>query len=231
MYCSRCGNYVNKPSKFCSRCGSLLSNEYSNNSNIKVKSQVSSASVAVGALSLTLVFIFQVFTIPLSVIGIILGVIGFTKTKSKTGLILNSVSFFLAVPLLLIYVFVFNPANDVIGTWNCKNFNNGYYEELDYVVTFKLNRDNSFSWSKYSDEENNHVYGDYELEKLNKTNGAGTAQYYSIILNGDEFVEDGNFQDEKYRSEYEMGLNKENNSEAVLMNVYSYRIYACFRER
>jgi len=119
MYCSRCGNFVNEPSKFCSRCGSPLNNEYFDNSNVKAnktQSKMVSASIAIGVLSLTLVFIFQVFTIPLSVIGIILGVIGFTKTKAKTGLILNSVSFFLAVPLLLIYVFIFNPANDVIGT-------------------------------------------------------------------------------------------------------------------
>ena len=104
-------------------------------------------------------------------------------------------------------------------------------EELDYIVTFKLSRDNSFSWSKYGDKEKNYVYGDYELEKLNKTNGAGTAQYYSIILNGNEYVEDGILQNEEYKAEYEMAVNKENNAEDALMNTYSYRLYACFKEQ
>ena len=92
----------------------------------------------------------------------------------------------------------------------------------------KLEKNNKFKWNKYNDEKNNYVLGKYEFVDLHKTNNNGTASYYSIILTGDEFVNNGVLQTESYKSEYEMGIIK-NSDEAILMNVQTYNMYYCHR--
>lgn len=201
-------------------------NQISKNSSWK-----STTALVIGIISLILVFIFQIFTMPLSFAGIIFGILSVKNNKKhKAGLILNIISFVIAIPILLLYYSILNsgPANPTVGTWDCKAFNNGDNEHLDYVITMKLNNDDEFKWNKYNDEKNNYVIGTYEFVDLHKTNNNGSANYYSLKLTGEEFVSDGVVQTEPYKSEYEMGIIN-GTDEAILMNVYSYNMYYCHR--
>ena len=205
-----------------------INNQYvSNNKNSKWKN---TTSLVIGIISLVLVFIFQIFTIPLSIIGLVFGIMSVKENKkNKVGLILNIISLGLAIPILLLYSNLLGiGSNPTVGTWDCKAFNNGYNEDLEYIITMKLEKNNKFKWNKYNDEKNNYVIGEYEFVDLHKTNNNGTASYYSIILTGDEFVNNGVLQTEPYKSEYEMGIIK-NSDEAILMNVQTYNMYYCHR--
>lgn len=198
--------------------------------NTKKSNWKKTTSLVIGIISLVLVFIFQIFTIPLSIVGLVFGIISVKENKkNKVGLILNIISLGLAIPILLLYSNLLGMgSNPTIGTWDCKAFNNGYNEDLEYIITMKLEKNNKFKWNKYNDEKNNYVIGEYEFIDLHKTNNNGTASYYSIILTGDEFVNNGILQTEPYKSEYEMGIIK-NSDEAILMNVQTYNMYYCHR--
>ena len=200
--------------------------------NAKKTSWKNTTALIIGIVSLVLVFIFQIFTMPLSIAGIVFGALSLKENKKhKNGLILNIISLVIAIPIFILYFSLLKsmPSNPVIGTWDCKAFNNGYNEDLDYIITMKLNNDNQFKWNKYNDENNNYVIGNYEFQDLHKTNNNGTANYYSIILTGDEFVSDGQLQTELYKSQYEMGIIKDAD-EAILMNVSTYNMYYCYRK-
>lgn len=218
-----------------------INHEYNNQTNnnfTKPKTGLKTASKVIGIVSIISVFIIQIFSMPISLVGLILGIIYSKKNKKVcSGLILNAIAFVIAIPILLIYGKLFGldqkPVDNVIGTWNCKAFNNGYYEDLDYVVTFKVNKDNQFLWSKYNDEQNNYVYGNYEFKDLEKKNNNGTFSYYSLTLNGEEYINNGQLQTEEYKSKYEMGVSKnrdenDNEPDAILMNETTYNMYACF---
>jgi Transcription initiation factor TFIIIB, Brf1 subunit/Transcription initiation factor TFIIB len=118
---------------------------------------------------------------------------------------------------------IYSLVDNVTGTWNCT----GSSSSTEYIVTLKLNKDLTFIWNKYNDEENNHVYGEFELDDLHKTNNSGEYAYYSIKLNGNEFVKDNILQNETYKSELEMGVNILDKSTAVIMNAYTIDIYYC----
>lgn len=118
--------------------------------------------------------------------------------------------------------------NYVDGTWNCKGFS-GSGEGDDFIVTMKLDDDMSFSWSKYNDSLNNHVYGTYTYTDLEKTNNSSEYRYFSVDLSSSEYVMDGELQSEAYSSKYEMGISK-TNKDAILMNIYTYNMYHCYLE-
>lgn len=236
MYCSKCNNEIKFGEKFCSRCESEISDNglnpqnINNNCNNKSKSNWKNiTSLVIGIISLITVFIFQIFTMPFSLIGIVFGVLSFKNNKKhKAGLILNIISFVIAIPIFMLYSNILEsmPSNPLIGTWNCKNFD-GSGEGDSYVVTVKLNNDNNFLWEKYGETANNYVIGTYEFTDLHKTNNSGNGHYYSVILNGDEYVNDGILQNEVYKSTYEVAVDEEGT--ALFMNVTTYNMYACYR--
>ena len=245
MYCKNCGKTLSQEENFCTNCGAKVENEINSitesniiqnqfdinnqyvDNNVKKSNWKSTASLIIGIISLLLVFIFLIFTIPLSIIGIVFGIMGIKENKA--GLVLNIISLVLPIPLFLVYTSLLGiGSNPALGTWDCKAFNNGYNDDLEYIVTMKLEENNKFIWSKYNDGKNNYVSGNYEFVDLYKTNPGGTANYYSITLIGDEYVNDGILQTEPYKSEYEMGIIKDAD-EAVLMNTKTYNIYYCHR--
>lgn len=222
MYCNSCGSLLENNSNFCSECGKPI-----NLINNKKNEKIEKASVIIGTISIILVFIFQILTMPLSLVGIILGFKSLSKNNKKTGLILNCISFVLAIPIFFLYFYILNPANNIIGTWNCKPFNNGYFEDMEYVLTLKLNRDNTFYWNVFGEEDTNYFKGNYEYKKLNKR--VGNAEYYLIILNGTELSTDGIKTYDDRKSEYEIAVDVVTKKEALLMNAYSYNMYVCFK--
>lgn len=207
------------------------SQTYYNSKQTKEKSWKNTTSLVIGIISFVLVFIFQIFTMPLSIVGIVFGVLSLKDNKKyKIGLILNIISLVIAIPIFMLYSNLLESKSDkpIIGTWNCKAFNNGNNKNLDYIVTMKLNHDGEFKWNKYNDEKNNYVIGTYEFENLHKTNSNGTTSYYSITLTVDKFVNAGILQTQDYKSEYEMGIIKDAD-EAILMNTGTYNMYYCHR--
>lgn len=239
MQCRNCGKVLNQGEKFCNNCGEKVENETSfafendsnqinsNINNIAKSDNKRDISKIIGIISLVLVFIFQIFTIPLSIVGLVFGIKSFKQDRNnKTGMILNIISLGLVIPIFILYSKIF--ANPVVGTWNCKKFTNGSYENAEYLVTFELEKSNKFRWSKYSDGKNNYVIGKYEYADLHKTNDDRTANYYSITLKGDEFVNNGVLQTEPYNAKYEMGIIK-NKNEAILMNTQTYNMYYCYK--
>ena len=142
--------------------------------------------------------------------------------KILLGLVILVVIIICILPLLS------KSSNPTVGIWDCKLFNNGDNEDLDFIITMELDNDNKFKWNKYDDGDNNYVIGNYEFEDLHKTNHGNTAKYYSIKLIGEEYVSEGILQDEEYESKYEMGILNDSN-EAILMNIHTYNMYYCFR--
>ena len=222
-------------------------NNYQNNSDMKSdnKNGLALASLIIGIVAVVLSIIFNVFVIPLAITGLVLGLVSKEKnTKKRLGIILNSVSIVIAILIIILvslsilsspnfwdklYDELDYSANDnyVSGTWNCKVFDGSGPGE-DYIVTMKLNKDLTFVWNKYGDEKNNHVYGNYTFEDENKINNSGDYRYFMLNLDGHEFVDEGVLQDQKYKSEYEMGINNVV-GEAILINVVTYNMYYCYR--
>ena len=116
----------------------------------------------------------------------------------------------------------------VSGVWNCRTLTNDEVDD-DYVVTLDLKINGNFIWNKYQDEENNHVYGTYDLENKDMTEPKGEYHYYLIQLYGNEFVNDGEVQDTNYQAIYELGINEEQD-EAVLVNTEKRNMYYCYRD-
>lgn len=242
MFCNKCGSKVEGNAKFCNNCGNILSiNGVNQNINTsEERNGLAVASLVIGIISIMLSFILNIFIFPLGITGLILGIVNKNKCGSKTaGIVLNSVSMVIAIIILITAILIvgslnelweeeFN-VNDVSGIWNCKSFD-GSGESDEYIVTMKLNNDNSFVWNKYGDEINNHVYGTYMYEDEEKTNPSGDYKYYMINLIGEEFVNEGVLQDQEYKSQYEIGINEDYGA-AILMNVATYNMYYCYLEK
>lgn len=215
-----------------SRNISSQNNDLSNNVKPTTNKDYGRTSRIIGIVSIVLVFILQVFTIPLSIIGLFLGLKHKKATNQKSiGIVLNIISLVLAIPIFLFYSsWLLNPVNPVVGTWNCGTLENS----TDYIITLKLNKNKTFIWNKYDDKESNYIKGEFEFKDLEKTNNSGEFSYYYINLNPNEYVNDGALQSNAYESQYEMGVASslsEMHGQAVLMNVTTYNLYYCRLEK
>lgn len=256
MFCKNCGKVLNQGDLFCANCGnqiiaennevenvSFTTNEFdnlnhqqsNNNQNIPVnntnkeKSGLATASIVIGIISIILSFFLTILVYPLAIVGLILGIVNKKKCKKEIlGIVLNSISFVIPIIILVFSITILSNKIPVSGTWNCKNFD-GSGVGNEYIVTMKLHNDKSFAWNKYGDELNNHVYGTYTYVDEERTNASGMYSYYTVVLDGNEFVSGGKLQNEKYHSEYSMGLNKEA-GELVIYNVHTLNMYYCFLE-
>jgi hypothetical protein len=243
MYCQNCGSQIGINDKFCQNCGSVtmqpnsfqvnpqISNFMNNNENYNVINKLDKKTKIIGILSIILVFIFQILIVPLAIVGVVFGAKYKKQTnKNHIGTTLSWLSIILAVPIFLFYSnVILYPNTPVVGTWNCGDI----YTPDEYLVTFKLDKNKTFTWSKYGDSEDNYIKGKYEFKDLNKKNNSGDVSYYSIILKSEKFVMDGELQKELTDLEYEMGVGTQNDSKgnAVLMNVQSYNLYSCKKEK
>lgn len=274
MICNRCGSYEQEGTRFCSRCGNCLINptypnvnynnynnnyggnysgNYNNNYNNNGKQGpdgMAIASLIIGVATVLLSFIFNIFVIPVAIVGFILGIVSKAKGMKIAGIILNILGAIIGITVLALYMIYEyrddldydydhhyydssekepeKESNYVSGVWNCKSFD-GSGPGGEYIVTMKLNDDLTFTWNKYNDEKNNHVYGHYTYEDEHKQNQSGDYKYYMVDFDGDEFVNEGELQDQKYASQYEMGINEEL-GEAIVMNVKTYNMYYCFKD-
>ena len=122
----------------------------------------------------------------------------------------------------------------VVGTWYCNNdrFSN---DESKSNTTVILKDDGTFLLGKYNDVDNNHYKGTYTVEKLDKTNGSGTAAYYRIKTKVEEFKIDGTNNDDFAKEvSYEIGISdlkddKGYTSGAIINEVNSSLMF-CFKK-
>jgi len=249
MYCKNCGTENEKETKYCVKCGKELS---------KKSEGLGTASMIIGIISIVLSFIITVITLPLSITGLVLGIVNKAKGGKKiSGIILNAISIFLSIALVFVYLFIgiglfsavlsdpevrkelknfereidrSSTYNYVSGNYNCKAFD-GSGASGSYIVRFELNKDMTFMWGKYGDTYRNYVKGDYTFKDLDKKNAAGNYSYYKVELDGDEFYQDGVKQSDPYASKYEFGITKENGKkQGILMNEKTYNMYYCYEE-
>lgn len=231
LYCGKCGNrvVVDNQNNFRNTSGIIQNNMNVSNNNVPSKKSIKNiVSLVIGIITIFGVFIFQIFTMPLSAAGIIFGVLSYRENKKNIiGLILNAISFIIAIPIFLLYSYLISdvPANALVGTWNCKSFS-GNGEGSNYVVTMKINNDNKFIWGKYDDLTNNYVIGNYDFEELEKNDNKNIEHYYSLTLDGSEYVTNGKLQNEKYKSTYQI---MDSGDESLLfINVSTYNMYSCY---
>lgn len=256
-YCSRCGTENDVNAGFCKSCGNSLNTELNVQNNVQKKEGLGVASLVIGIISLVFSFIFNIFTIPLAIIGLILGIVNkATKGKKFAGIILNIISIIVSTIVFILWMFVIGSVADSIDTDSGKDFLNRLYNELeretsdnyvegkyncksfdgsgegnDYIVRFELDDDMTFLWGKYNDTKDNYVKGTYEFTDLEKTNESGEYKYYNIKLDGEEYYNKGEEQEEKYSSEYEFGITAiATKKQGILMNVKNYNMYYCYEE-
>ena len=105
MYCKDCGNKLNPSDKYCTRCGSNLNNIENNNEINNSSFKETNISLVFGITACIFLFI-PLFSIPLAITAIILGIINRKKQKI-TGLILGIISIILTIiEFILIIIFI-----------------------------------------------------------------------------------------------------------------------------
>lgn len=250
MYCTNCGNEMNKEDKFCPKCGTPIKEEpvaslstspvpkfnsspkeNRNESNLATNQKERTLDITskiLGFVALIFSFLVLIISIPLSLGSMVLGFLYQKRTNKKSiGLLLGIVALIISIIFFIVnLVTLFNPVHAVVGTWNCSSS----ATSTNYIVTFDLRKNKTFTWSKYNDGANNYVKGTYTFEDLKKKNNSGEFLYYAITLSGDEFIENGKQQSEKYTASYEMGVASPLSStdgHAVLMNTSTYNTYYC----
>jgi hypothetical protein len=115
----------------------------------------------------------------------------------------------------------------VIGTWHCSKNE----ASTEYVITATFKNDRTFIWNKYNDEQNNHIYGEIISNLFEKNDSDDTYSYYPIILYGEEYVKNSVLQEENYKMELKVGINKNNKSKAIMIDQNAPDIFYCDLEK
>ncbi len=166
MYCSKCGNQNEIDAKFCTSCGAPLQISMSNiqesptNSNMNAvyenpliyqtnvvqtplpngsepkKNIKTTISLILGIISVLLSYIFSIFILPISIIGLVLGLKDRTNSKKRmVGIILNIIGIIIAI--VTFFLIMLDIANE-----NQDNSSNKIY----YGDGFEINYGSD--WSK-----------------------------------------------------------------------------------
>ena len=289
-YCNNCGKQIEDGMDFCNECSNsfasdsnennldllkednvIQNNEENNNTNNNQTSEINSsnnkkeglatASLIIGIISLILSFVFNIFILPIAIIGLVLGIVNKVKKgRKKAGIILNIIAIVISLVIFIILSILFgaikeeaskegytwerfinqlyntldysSSTNYVAGNYSCKSFS-GSGESDEYIVTFKLNKDNTFIWGKYNDIEDNHFKGTYTFEDEEKTNNSGDYRYFMLNLKVDESIIDGEIQtiSSDASIEDEFGITAVNTKkQGIIMNTRTYNMYYCYEE-
>ncbi|MBO6195655.1 MAG: zinc-ribbon domain-containing protein [Bacilli bacterium] len=96
MYCKNCGTENSDSTKFCTKCGQELN---------KKGEGLGTASMVLGIIALVLCFIINIGTLPISLTGLILGIVNKAKKGKKiSGIILNGIALVLSIIIFLIMI-------------------------------------------------------------------------------------------------------------------------------
>lgn len=99
IYCSECGKQINENQSSCSNCGALLNQHIFMQSPRETSSTdiVENGSIAICAM---------IFSFLFPPLGIILGILGLKKQRSKTNINLCKVAIVISVILTIVYVII-----------------------------------------------------------------------------------------------------------------------------
>lgn len=227
MRCLKCGYENISNYRFCNNCGSKLE---------KNKKGLGIASMIIGIITLILSFILSIFILPISITGLILGIVCNTKCGQKVaGIILNSIS--IITSILMFFVIMFFSAlatlNPIQGNFDCTSVT----DSKDYLITINFNKDKTFLYGPYNDLENNHIKGTYTYKDLKKTNYSKQYKYYEITLTPDVKESISNNEkiyadDKNYTFKAEMGITKDktNKKQGALIFYSTYNTYYCYQK-
>lgn len=225
-----------------------INNQNAPNANLPNKETLGTVSLILGIISLVLSYFLNILILPLAIIGLILGIVNKKKHGQKiAGIILNSISIFIIVVMIIIAIFVlksvgFNEffsrlyneldysssSNYVAGKYDCTGVDSNTDK---YLITLHLNKDNTFLYGPYGDLENNYVKGTYTYEDEHKTNGSGDYKYFMLTMEGkkENFIVDGTPADHDFSSQMEFGITSQNaKKQGVIMFVSTYNMYYCY---
>lgn len=140
MHCRRCGRVLKGNERYCSECGEAVS-------SINKPDGRASNSLVIGIISLLLSG-FNIFILPLAIIGLISGIRHKGKSSTKTiGIVLNTISIVIIIIECLLLVFVYRV---VVSNNNGESFIDKYVDKYidsasvkDYVSVIN-------DWKKYS---------------------------------------------------------------------------------
>ena len=124
MYCSVCGERLNESDKYCSNCGTPLQQPISKESN---NLKIISIIVGVVALLTMSSIIFAPLAIIEGIVGLILALLALKKGRNTAGIILNSVSIFLSIMIVILFVQIFISIANIIES---SNYNYEYHEHI-----------------------------------------------------------------------------------------------------
>ena len=142
MYCPKCGETNSENVKFCSKCGASLTEE---KKEIKNKEGLGKASLVIGIISLILsltciILLPIIISLPLSILGLVLGIVNVCKKGKKfVGIILNVLAMLNSLilglfisPIILSLGIFAGIANEASKDGSDTNkFLNQLYNELD----------------------------------------------------------------------------------------------------
>lgn len=209
-------------------------NSYENNSDKKEVLGV--VSLILGIISLLLAFFLNILILPVSITGLILGIVNKRRNGKKiAGIILNSIATAIIVIMVIIAFFVFgldlfdnNTNSYVVGYYDCKGVNSS---TDDYLVSLYLNKDNTFTYGPYGKLENNRATGTFTAISEEKTNGSGDTKYFKITMTGkkEDFIVDGKPSDTEFNSIVDFGVTTKNGKkQATIIFENSYNMYYCY---
>ena len=196
MYCTKCGKKLKEDANYCTNCGQSVNRNINTNNNtstntINSKPNFLTISLILGIISIFSIIIFNIFTIPIAITGLIFGLK--SSKKLNPGVILNAIAIIITIILITFLVLLIvnipnyieeendniitNPYTDdiegndinyqLLGKWYLYEDGNIYQENY-----FLFNKDNTYTWAW----EDNSYIGSYYVE-YGITNPDGTKQY------------------------------------------------------
>lgn len=143
MFCKKCGSKINGNEKFCIGCGNPINQPVNNNENYMYNNQMNNvnkpkqgksiASLVLGIISIIFSFSLAIIMLPISIVGLILGISDKSKNgKRVAGIVLNSLSIVSAITSIFIFGIFIWAFSNVGGTY----YGDGY--EIDYDSNWSL---------------------------------------------------------------------------------------------
>ena len=165
MKCDKCGNEIKEGEVYCKICGNKIGMP---NNTLAI------ISIVIGVMSIFLGTIF----IPISIIGLIIGICQSDKSPLKTtGIVLNIVGFTIGLILwALIFSFIFNVGNTIIDDKTNNGFIDNTIETIKKFIGFEVD---SKYWDEYKDERQGALGKEQTLTGLWKQLGE-TNNYYEL---------------------------------------------------
>lgn len=158
--------------------------------------------IIIAIISIILSFIIYLYIIPICVLGIIISLILIKRSKIFYFII---VIYLLCLVLsIVLFIFIKPSSNhNIVGTWNCSSYN-----QKELIIKIKIDNNNKFIWSKYKDNNQNYIIGEYKIKNIDKKDNNKNVYYYNFVLDSNNFIQNGKEKNDQYHKEYDIAINK-----------------------